>query len=64
MKEYHKIQSVFKRDEVTKRFIEGEWSTAKAEGLVLRPSVQLFNRKGERIITKVKTKDFIQKARQ
>ena len=27
MKEYHKINSVFKRDERTKRFIEGDWST-------------------------------------
>lgn len=26
MTEYHKIQSVYKRDEKTKRFIEGEWS--------------------------------------
>lgn len=32
--------------------------TAWAEGLVCRPMIQLFNRKGERIITKVKTKDF------
>lgn len=31
-----------------------------AEGLVLRPLVQLFNRKGERIITKMKHKDFEQ----
>jgi ATP-dependent RNA circularization protein (DNA/RNA ligase family) len=27
MDEYHKIQSIFKRDEKTHRFIEGEWST-------------------------------------
>lgn len=26
MEEYHKIQSVYKRDEKTHRFIEGEWS--------------------------------------
>ena len=26
MKEYHKIQSIFKRDEKTHKFIEGEWS--------------------------------------
>lgn len=32
--------------------------TAKAEGLVIRPSTELFNRKGERIITKIKTRDF------
>ena len=29
-----------------------------AEGLVLKTQVQLFNRKGKRIITKMKTKDF------
>lgn len=32
--------------------------TADAEGLVCRPKVQLFNRKGERIVVKVKTRDF------
>ena len=26
MKEYHKIQSVYKRDEKTHKFIEGQWS--------------------------------------
>lgn len=31
----------------------------RAEGLVLRPKVQLFNRQGRRIITKMKYKDFI-----
>ena len=29
-----------------------------AEGLVLRPEVELFDRRGERIIAKIKTKDF------
>lgn len=29
-----------------------------AEGLILKPKVELFNRKGERIITKIKFKDF------
>ena len=29
-----------------------------AEGLVMKPAVELFNRKGERIITKIKHKDF------
>lgn len=33
MSEYHKIQSVFKRDKVTNRFIEGEWSTPELEYL-------------------------------
>ncbi|MES2620184.1 MAG: RNA ligase family protein [Bacteroidota bacterium] len=29
-----------------------------AEGLIMKPSVELFNRKGERIISKIKYKDF------
>lgn len=33
MREYHKIQSVYKRDEKTKRFIEGEWTTPEFEYL-------------------------------
>lgn len=33
MKEYHKIQSVFKRDEKTHKFIEGEWSLPEFEYL-------------------------------
>lgn len=32
--------------------------TATAEGLVIRPTTNLFNRKGERIITKIKHRDF------
>lgn len=30
-----------------------------AEGLVMKPPIELFNRKGERILTKIKLKDFI-----
>lgn len=30
----------------------------KAEGVVMKPLVQLFNRKGERVIVKIKTEDF------
>jgi ATP-dependent RNA circularization protein (DNA/RNA ligase family) len=29
-----------------------------AEGLIMKPKIELFNRKGERIITKIKYKDF------
>jgi hypothetical protein len=29
-----------------------------AEGLICKPTVELFNRKGERVITKIKSKDF------
>ena len=51
--QYHKIQTVFKRDPETnyKTLLEGE-------GIVARPLVELFARSGKRIITKLKTKDF------
>lgn len=34
------------------------WGNFAAEGIVARPTVPLFNRKGERIITKIKAVDF------
>lgn len=34
------------------------WGDFPAEGLVMRPQVELSNRRGERIITKIKAKDF------
>lgn len=34
------------------------WGDFEAEGIVARPAVPLFNRKGERIITKIKAVDF------
>lgn len=34
------------------------WGDFEAEGIVARPVVPLFNRKGDRIITKIKAKDF------
>ena len=37
---------------------KSSFGTADAEGLVLRPKVELLNRKGERIITKIKHRDF------
>lgn len=37
---------------------KSEWGDFMAEGLVMRPSVELLNRKGERLITKLKVKDF------
>ena len=42
---------------VKKGFLS-EWGPFIAEGLVLRPRVELLTRRGERIITKVKVKDF------
>jgi hypothetical protein len=34
------------------------WGDFRAEGIVMRPSVELFGRNGERIIAKLKCKDF------
>ena len=31
----------------------------KLEGLVLRPTIELYTANGERIITKIKVKDFV-----
>lgn len=40
-------------------FPSARWpGVAVAEGLVLRPETELFDRRGERIITKIKHKDF------
>jgi ATP-dependent RNA circularization protein (DNA/RNA ligase family) len=44
--------------EVVKRGFKSAFGTADAEGLVLRPTVELLSRGGERIITKVKARDF------
>jgi ATP-dependent RNA circularization protein (DNA/RNA ligase family) len=35
------------------------WGSFKAEGIVAKPEVELKNRRGDRIITKLKYKDFI-----
>lgn len=37
---------------------QSKFGSAQAEGLVCRPKVQMFSRSGERIIAKVKTRDF------
>lgn len=38
--------------------LQSQWGDFEAEGLVCRPVVPLFNRRGERIICKVKSVDF------
>lgn len=38
--------------------LQSQWGNFIAEGIVARPVVPLFNRKGERIITKIKAVDF------
>lgn len=42
----------------TKDGFKSRWGDFIAEGLVMRPLIELFSRNGERIITKVKHKDF------
>lgn len=39
-------------------WLESQWPGAHPEGIVGRPAVDLWNRKGDRIITKLKFKDF------
>jgi hypothetical protein len=39
-------------------YLKSQWGDFEAEGIVARPVVPLFNRKGERIIAKIKGKDY------
>ena len=43
---------------MTANGFDSTWGGFKAEGLVMRPIIELKNRTGERIITKIKCKDF------
>lgn len=44
--------------EFTKKGFKSQWGDFIAEGIVARPRTELLTRRGERIITKVKYKDF------
>jgi len=44
--------------DMVKSGLKSQWGNFTAEGIVARPAVQLWNRKGERIITKIKGRDF------
>jgi len=44
--------------ELTRKGFNSCWGDFKAEGIVLRPTVELQGRDGKRIITKIKCKDF------
>jgi len=44
--------------EKTKKGFKSQWGDFTAEGIVARPETELLTRMGERIITKVKYKDF------
>ena len=43
---------------MTKAGFDSTWGPFKAEGLVMRPAAELFTRRGHRLITKVKQRDF------
>lgn len=45
--------------EITRKGFKSQWGDFTAEGIVARPRTELFTRKGERIITKIKHRDFI-----
>lgn len=45
--------------EIVRKGFDSFYDPFPAEGLVGTPQVQLFNRKGERIITKIKHRDFV-----
>ena len=44
--------------EKTRVGFNSQWGAFIAEGIVMRPKVELFTRRGDRIIAKIKTKDF------
>ena len=44
---------------MTKKGFKSRWGDFIAEGIVARPKVELLTRRGERIITKVKYRDFL-----
>lgn len=44
--------------DMTRKGFDSTWGAFKAEGLVMRPATELLTRRGHRLITKVKHKDF------
>lgn len=43
---------------ITEKGFNSQWGSFIAEGIVVRPLVELFTKKGDRVITKVKYRDF------
>jgi len=41
-----------------KKGVKSQWGDFLAEGLVLKPKIELKDRAGKRIVTKIKHKDF------
>lgn len=44
--------------DMIKKGMKSEWGNFIAEGIVARPRVEVFTRKGERVIAKIKYKDY------
>ena len=44
--------------QLVKNGYESAWAGVPPEGLVMRPAVEMLDRRGQRIITKIKAKDF------
>ncbi len=53
--------SLFEAISLVRSGFTSRWGNFIAEGLVIRPPLELRNRSGQRIITKIKHKDFIPK---
>jgi ATP-dependent RNA circularization protein (DNA/RNA ligase family) len=43
---------------IVKGSLRSTWGSFEAEGIVARPAVELLTRRGERVITKIKARDF------
>lgn len=50
--------NLFRMVALAREGFDSTWGGFPAEGVVARPGVELLNRRGERVITKVKCKDF------
>ena len=55
MKEYQKIETVFERDTKTKKLF------GNVEGFVVRPTETIYDNNLERVIVKLKFRDFKEK---
>lgn len=52
--------TLYEAVELVRGGYKSNWGNFTAEGIIAKPKTQLFNREGERIITKIKHKDFQQ----
>ena len=50
--------TLFDAIDIVKQGLKSQWGDFEAEGIVAKPNVQLFSRNGERVVTKIKCRDF------